>query len=102
MTTTESREVPLPAGATYADRWHGGEAEMPYRFNGSEVREITDRVSVLTNAVQYGDGSIDDGRIEAPGVFISDWRIPNDKVREMISVLQESLALVESWATGSS
>jgi len=50
---------------------------------------------------QYADGSLDDGRIEAPGVFVSDWRIPNEKVRELISVLQESLALVEAWGTDS-
>ena len=73
---------------------------MPYRFIGSEIREITDHVSVLTNAVQYGDGSIDDGRIEAPGVFINDHRIPNEQVWAMISALQEAVAQVEQWGTG--
>jgi len=80
MTTTTHPDVPLPAGADYVDDWQKVDGSaMPYRFIGTKDVVFADHVRVWTAAVQYADGSLDDGRIEAPGVFVSDWRIPNEK-----------------------
>lgn len=97
MTTTTARAVPLPAGATFADIWQGDE-DMPYRIIGSEERSITDDVGLYVSAVQFADGSIDAGRIEAPGVFVNSYRVPVERVHVMIAALQEALAQVERWA----
>jgi hypothetical protein len=97
-TTTTTPSVPLPPGADYLDDWEGDGSEMPYRFTSTtHTPFLDDYVNVWTSVVQYADGTIDDGRIQAPSVFISDWPIPNEKVRELILVLQKSLALVEEW-----
>lgn len=101
MTTTTHPDVPLPAGATYVDDWQASGPETPYRFIGTPVQHITEHLTMWTAAVQYADGSIDDGRIQAPSVMIGDWHVPNDQVRELISVLQTALAQVEQWETGS-
>jgi hypothetical protein len=100
--TTPLPDVQLPAGATYVGDWEKVDGSaMPYRFIGTTVTQIAEHVSVWTSATQFADGSVDDGRIEAPSVYINDGRIPNEKVRGLIAVLQESLALVEAWGTGS-
>jgi hypothetical protein len=92
-TTAESREVPLPPGADYVDDWEKvDESRMPYRFTGT-TNFTCNRVNVWTAVTQYADGSI-----QEPAVVINDEPVPNDKVRELIAVLQKSLALVEGWA----
>jgi hypothetical protein len=97
MSTTTAPTVPLPAGATFGDTWQG-DGDMPYRIIGSEERSVTDDVGVYVSAVQFADGSIDAGRIEAPGVFVNSHRVPVERAHLMISALQEAVAQVERWA----
>jgi hypothetical protein len=97
-TTAMTSEAPLPAGATFADNWQGDGADMPYRIIGSAERDVTDDVGVYVSAVQFADGSIDAGRIEAPGVFVNSYRVPVERAHLMISALQEAVAQIERWA----
>jgi hypothetical protein len=96
-TATRPHEVPLPAGAEFADRWQG-DGDMPYRVIGSDERRVTDDLCVYVSAVQFADGSIDAGRIEALGVFVNSDPVPVERVHAMISALQEAVAQVERWA----
>jgi hypothetical protein len=103
MTTTAiSPNVRLPMGTMGYD-WQPASSHsgMPYRFVFGVSRPVGD-VWVRASACQFADGSLDDGsKVEAPGVFINDEQLPNDRVRELIEVLQKALAQVEEWQTRS-
>ena len=44
-TTTEPRDVPAPAGATFVDGWDwAGGGAMPYRFVNIADRTVTDHL----------------------------------------------------------
>lgn len=101
MTTTTAPypDVPMPVGATSVDDWEAPRPfEMTYRFVTGVDQPVTDRFWVSARATQFADGSIDPGRIESPGVFINDTKLPNERVQALISALQEALAQVERWS----
>ena len=104
MTTTAiTPSVRLPMGTMgYQDREPASDrSEMPYRFVFGIDQPVTDDIWVRASACQFADGSIDDGRrVEAPAVFINGEPLANDRVRTLISVLQDGLAQVEQWQTG--
>ena len=65
MTTTTS-DVPVPAGAHTCDDWQDDD-HQPYRVILGADRKVTDHaLTVSPSAVQWLDGTVDDGNIEAP------------------------------------
>lgn len=95
---TTTNDVPIPVDATSVDEWQARPFEMTYRFVSGVDLPVTDRFWVSARACQFEDGSIDAGRIEAPGVFINDTKLPNERVRALISAVQEAPAQVERWS----
>jgi hypothetical protein len=67
ITTTTAPDVPLPAGAERFDDWQP-HTPMAYRVVASPNRVVQgppEGILVWTNAVQWLDGSVDDGRLGA-------------------------------------
>jgi hypothetical protein len=94
-------DVPLPAGATCADAWQSDEPQ-PSRIIEGTGRKITDhRLTVSSTAVQWADGSIDDGRIECPHIYVSelhnDSPLNSDQARELAAALLEAAAEIDGW-----
>ncbi|MGV0519872.1 hypothetical protein ABVK43_21775, partial [Mycobacterium kansasii] len=70
--TTTTPDVPLPPGAVFANLWEDATTDRPYRRITSEVRSIEGNTNVLVwvEAIQYGDGSLDQSAIDRPSVQI--------------------------------
>jgi hypothetical protein len=100
-TTTSPRpDVPLPPGVTGVDDWQADERQ-PYRVVFGEYRGVTDHpICVSTAAVQWADGSLDDGQIEAPNmVLLGDERSLNsDQARELAAALLAAAAELDRWS----
>jgi hypothetical protein len=88
--------VPIPAGVDHASTWEDADPQ-PYRVIWGAERSITDEIDVSSCACQFADGSIDDGRSEAPSVYVGGYRVPVDRARAMISALQECLDEIDGW-----
>jgi hypothetical protein len=105
MTTTAPTnpypDITPPAGAARVDDWQPDEPQ-PYRVVIGPDRTVTDhKLRVSTNVVQLADGSIDDGAIEAPHVYVLGedcGPLNSDQARELASVLMEAAAEVDGWA----
>ncbi|MGY4646537.1 hypothetical protein [Mycobacterium sp. URHB0021] len=70
--TTAIPDGATPFGATTHDEWQDDDPQ-PYRIVFSTDRTVTDHpVRVSTSAVQWADGSIDGGAIEAPYIYVYD------------------------------
>jgi hypothetical protein len=108
MTTiTDSSTNPYPAvspppGATANDDWQADD-HQPYRVVSGSDRTVTDhKLYVSTSAVQWADGKVEDGTIEAPLVYVFDLGenapLNSDQARELASVLLEAATEVDRWA----
>jgi hypothetical protein len=107
MTTTAQinpyPDTVLPDGATTNDDWQGHDRQ-PYRVVLGADRTVTDHpVKVSPSAVQWADGSIDDGHIEGPNVYVIDggnWLSPlnSDQARELAAALLEAAAEIDGWS----
>jgi hypothetical protein len=102
MTTSTIPPVPLPTGATTVDDWQHDDPQ-PYRVILGADRKVTDhKLTVSPSAVQWGDGSVDDGRIEVPHVYVYDVDEGNplnsDQARELAAALLEAAAEVDGWS----
>jgi hypothetical protein len=106
MTTTAPTspypDVAPPLGATTLDDWQDIEPQ-PYRVIIGADRTVTDHpLKVSPSAVQWADGSIDDGQIEAPLVYVFELGestpLNSDQCRELASVLLAAADEVEGWA----
>jgi hypothetical protein len=74
-TATTRPEVPLPVGFDEADEWQASGLSLPYRVIWGGNRTVTDHEVVVSNAaVQWADGSIDDGRVGAPSAALLNGR----------------------------
>jgi hypothetical protein len=100
-TTTPHAHVALPAGAAAVDDWTPDHPQ-PYRIIFGVNRRITGHAAKGgTSAVQWADGSVDDGRVEAPSVYVhglGETTLNSDQARELASVLLEAAAEVDGWA----
>ncbi len=94
-------DLPLPAGAEYADDWQPGDIEFPpYRIVLGAKRGITDHaLLVSTSAVQWVDGSIEDGsKDECPKVWLDQpGDLNSDQARELAALLLELAAQIDGW-----
>ena len=96
-------DVTLPPGAKpQEDEWWSDDPQ-PYRVIVTVGRPITDhRLTVWSSAVQWANGTVDDGRIEAPHVNVYDlgegYPLNSDQARELAAVLLEEAARVDGWA----
>jgi hypothetical protein len=95
-------EVVPPVGATTNDPWQAVDPQ-PYRVVTGHDRKVTDhKLCVSTRAVQWADGSIDDGAIEPPLVYVFELGenapLNSDQAWELTSVLSQAAAEVEGWA----
>lgn len=103
MTIALTLPVPLPAGARCISDWEA-DVPQPYRAIEAVHRKITDhRLTVAPSAVQWADGSVDDGRIEGPHIYVyrlDDEGSPlnSDQARELAAALLESAAEIDGWA----
>jgi hypothetical protein len=105
MTTAQVGQYPdvaPPPGATTHDEWEDDDPQ-PYRIVFGADRTVTDhRARVSTSAVQWADGSVDDGRIEAPYIYVYDLGesrpLNSDQARELGAALLESAAEVDGWS----
>lgn len=103
MTITESasQAFDLPLGADTADEWQDIDSQFrPYRIVQGPDRHITDNsLVVTTTAVQWGDGTIEDGtNDECPKIWIDQSDLNSDQARELAAVLLESATLIDGWA----
>lgn len=95
-------DTPLPPGADMACLWEGDPA---YRTVFGVDRTVTDSTArVYTAAIQLADGSLDDGSIEAPGLYVCDGErdglhLNSDQARELASVLLQAAAELDGWVT---
>jgi hypothetical protein len=102
MTTINTPDVPIPAGFN-ADEWQNG-VQLSHRVLLGETRRITgrrhfDTVRVQPTAVQFADGTIDDGGVfEPPQVYVGDQSLPAPQAREVIAALIWATETIERWA----
>jgi hypothetical protein len=105
-TTHGYPNVPLPTGVAAVDDWHPNDP-LPYRVVLGAGRGVTDHNAVVqTVAIQFADGRIDDGRIEAPTVTISraDYNgrgLSSTQARELAAVLLEAADELDGWIESS-
>ncbi len=106
-TTTEPRNVPLPAGATYVDDWQASGTGMPFRFVTLTPRTVTDHpVRVSPQVFQFADGSLADGSDDdAPGIAILDGDssmepLNSDQARELAAALLAAAAGLDRLTQG--
>jgi hypothetical protein len=100
--TTITEPVPLPIGARTFDTWQDDDPQ-PYRVILGAYRRVTDhKVLVSPSAVQWADGSVDDGRIEAPQVYIFELGesapLNSDQARELAAALLEAADEIDGWS----
>lgn len=74
-----------------------------YRVIEAPHRKITDhRLTVAPSAVQWADGTVDDGRIESPHIYVygldEGSPLNSDQARELAAALLESAAEIDGWA----
>jgi hypothetical protein len=101
-TTNPYPDVSLPAGALEADAWQAHE-RMAYRVVFGNYRAVTDSSTcVSTSAIQWSDGSLDDGLVESPRlVILGDGEgdpLNSDQARQMAAVLLDAAAELDRWA----
>ena len=99
-TTNDCPTVPLPAGIVAAKGWQdSGLRELPYRVIFGAHRDVTDhKARVYTSAIQFADGRIDDGLIEAPSLAVSDAdSLTSDQARELAALLLEAADELDGW-----
>jgi hypothetical protein len=104
MTTAPIAQYPdvaPPAGASAIDDWQADDPQ-PSRVVIGSYRTVTDHnLRVSTSAVQWADGSIDDGRVEAPHIYVEALGESNplnsDQARELAAVLLVAAAEVDGW-----
>lgn len=99
--TNPCPDIVPPAGATTYDDWQGDDPQ-PYRVVIGTHRTITDHpLKVSPSATQWADGSIDDGSIEGPSVYVFDLGelrpLNSDQARELASALLEAAAEIDGW-----
>jgi hypothetical protein len=101
-TTNPLPNVPLPPGAALVDDWQD-DTPQPYRIIHAPNRGVGGHdVIVWATAVQWADGSIDDGRIEAPWIGVDihgDHGLSSTQARELAAVLIYAADEVDGWAT---
>jgi hypothetical protein len=107
MTTTTNPHpnVPVPAGAVFADDWEGDE---PQRVVTGPNRGITDHPAfVRTVASQRADGTVNvrpAPGIEAPGITVFNGAfeivdgLNSGRARELAAVLLEAADELDGWA----
>ncbi len=103
--TTSAPTVPNvapPTGAVIVDDWQQDDPH-PYRVVIGAERTVTDhKVRVSSSAVQWADGRVDDGRIEAPQIYVFELDESNplhsDQTRELAAVLLEAADEIDGWA----
>lgn len=92
--------VPLPPGADFACSWQGAPV---FRTVFGIDRTVTDSTArVYTAAIQLADGTLDDGAIEAPGLYVCDGErdglhLNSDQARELASVLLQAADEIDGW-----
>jgi hypothetical protein len=100
--TTTIPDVPVPPGFE-ADDWQHNDSGLSHRVLLGETRRITgrrdfDTVRVQPTAVQFSDGSIDDGGVfEPPQVYVGDQSLPAPQARELIAALTWATETIERW-----
>lgn len=75
---------------------------QPYRVIFGRDREVTAHAAVVgTNAVQFADGRIDDGRIEPPNVIadVGSETLSSVQARELAALLIAAADEIDRWAT---
>lgn len=94
-----------PVGATACDIWQEHDP-LPYRVVFGAFRMVTDHAAVVSSsAVQWADGSIDDGGIEAPAIaLLNDGTeailgLDSDQARELAAALLEAADELDRWVT---
>ncbi|GAS87546.1 hypothetical protein [Mycolicibacterium brisbanense] len=103
MTHSDSmmiHEPVLPVGAESADSWEPGDSEFPpYRIVSGSERRVTDSdIEVKATAIQWANGSIEDGTVdECPKIWINRTDLNSDQSRELAAHLLELAALVDGW-----
>jgi hypothetical protein len=95
--------VDLPARMAIFDIWQEGDPQ-PYRVILGKYRTIPGHAArVSTAAIQFADGSIDDGRLEPPNITlydVQDERLSSDDARELAAVLLEAADELDRLSAG--
>lgn len=105
MTTTETPQAPTvapPPGTDFACAWQ--QRPVPYRTIFGVDRTVIDSdARVYAVAIQLADGTLDDGTIEAPGLYVCDgardgMHLNSDQARELAAALLQTADEVDGWA----
>ena len=93
-------DVPIPSGVARSDEWQD-DTPRPYRLLFGELRNIggVKFTTVQATAIQFADGSIDDGSMhEPPHVYLGDDGLTSVQARELAAALIETADEVDRWA----
>lgn len=95
------QKIAPPSGVHKVDNWQDDDPQ-PYRVFFGADRKVTDhKLTVSPSAVQWADGTVDEGRIEEPRIYVLDldWNpLNSDQARELAAALLEAAAEVDGWA----
>lgn len=101
-TTDPQPDVAPPPGADWVDDW---EPDPAHRVVFGVDRTVTDHTArVYASAIQLADGSVDQGLIEGPSVYVAFGKstglgpLNSDQTRELAAVLLETVAEIDRWA----
>ena len=96
------QQIALPADAQTFNTWQDCDDPQPYRIIFGGRRRVTDhKLTVSPSAVQWADGTVDDGRIEGPHIYVYDLDenpLNSGQARELAAALLASVAEVDRWA----
>lgn len=101
MTTTAlSPAISPPPGTDFACPWEG---DPPHRTVFGVDRTITDSdARVYAAAIQLADGTVDDGTIEPPCLYVCDGErdgihLNSDQARELAAALLQTANEIDGW-----
>lgn len=102
-TTTPVPDVPLPAGAEWADDWQDVQS-TPWRVIKSAERHIDGcEVSVFATAVQWTDGTLDQSGGDAPHVTVGGFDyydgVTADQARAVAAAILEAADELDKWTS---
>ncbi|KAA1247799.1 hypothetical protein F0Q45_22120 [Mycobacterium simiae] len=96
-------DIPLPPGAVYADLWSGTNSDRPYRVINGITRGVEGNsdIQVWAQAIQYADGSLDQGALDRPSVQVEAGceALSARQARELAAALIIAAGELDGWAT---
>jgi hypothetical protein len=100
--TTANPQVPLPAGAECTEGWQHDEPQAFRVIHGATRGVGGHKLVVWSSAIQFADGTLDEGRIGAPYVWVDiHWEdgLTSRQARDLAAELVAAAAQMDLWVT---